>query len=252
MPLERPKPDRAVHERAKPGASGDGVVDIALRSVLGRIRSGEFAIGTRLPSQRDLARSLNVSRTTLREAISVLEAQGILRTEPVRGSFVLQAGPLTPTSEERLGISASSVGYTAADVYQYRYIVEPIAAMQAAVKSSENMISALRASIEDQKSAFSSGNMDIAVRRDIEFHDVILETAGNRLIMDIQETCRRVFTDSHLAPLRQRDRLWESVAEHERIVSAIAQRDPEGARYFMRFHIVRAAERYGIVLNEIS
>jgi GntR family transcriptional regulator, transcriptional repressor for pyruvate dehydrogenase complex len=232
--------------------SPDRASDGAVRWIADRITSGEFAPGAKLPAQRHLASTLNVSRTTLREAMSILEALKIIRTEPVRGSFVIQQPAGQPSAEERLGLTPSSPGYSALDVYQYRYVIEPAFAMQAATRATEASLAALRASIDEQKAAFSAEDMDRAARSDFEFHDIILEMAGNRLILDMQSTCRRVVSDSHSAPLRRRDRLWESVVEHERIMSAIIQRDPEGAHYFMRYHIIRAADRFGITINGVA
>jgi GntR family transcriptional repressor for pyruvate dehydrogenase complex len=73
--------------------------------------------------------------------------------------------------------------------------------------------------------------------------------SGNRLFAEIHHLNREAILESQKLPLATHKRLWEPVSEHERILQALEQRDPDGASYLMQLHIIRAADRVGITLK---
>ena len=85
---------------------------------------------------------------------------------------------------------------------------------------------------------------------DFDLHHQIMVLSKNRILADLHENYRTIFLESQRLPVARHERVWETVDEHEKVVQAIARRDPDGAEYYMRLHITRAADRVGIAMSD--
>ena len=219
------------------------------RRIQEMIRAGELQHGELLPPQRELSERLDVSRSSLREALSVLETLGVVRTEPRRGTRIVTAemsdGPaLYPW---RFGER-----YSPSEVFQFRFVTEGHAARLAAVRVSADELGALFQNLREFKEAVREQDLVASSQLDFGFHRLIMECSGNRVFADLYGSYGSVLLESQRLPLTQRERLWEPVTEHENVVQAIERRDPDGACYFMHVHVMRAANRSGIALSEAA
>jgi GntR family transcriptional repressor for pyruvate dehydrogenase complex len=225
------------------------VVQSAVRRIQAMILEGNFAAGARLPSERQLAGQLGVSRASLREAVSILETMGLVRVEPGRGTFVVADtegwGTVVP-----MPIWRFRSRYTLRDVYQLRHLVESYAARLAAMAARDEDIAELRRLLETYKQATRTLDLVTSSQTDFELHQRIMTLSTNRILADLHENYRTIFLASHRLPMARHERIWEPAAEHEKLVEAIARRDPDGAEYYMRLHITRAADRVGIALSD--
>lgn len=210
------------------------------------IRAGELRKGELLPSQRVFAERLNVSRGSLREALSMLETIGILRTEPRRGTFV--------ADDTDAGLDPSrwrfKRRYSPPEVYQFRFVVEGYAVKLATLRATDRDIAWLRKNLERFKQVVRDEDLAGSSRLDYEFHRQIMRLSGNRMFAAVHGTYGAVMLESQRLPLHRREQLWDPVNEHENVLRAMGQRDPDGALYFMHVHIVRAAGRVGIDLSD--
>lgn len=223
------------------------VPQAAARRIQEMIHAGDLRQGELLPPQRELSERLNVSRASLREALSVLETLGLLRTEPRRGTRV--------TATEVLGDTALhpwrfGKRYSLSEVYQFRFVTEGYAARLAATRTSTAELNTLKQSLKDFKDAVRERDLVASSQLDFGFHKLIMEHSGNRVFTDLHGSFGSVLLESQRLPLAQHERLWEPVNEHENIVQAIEKRDPDGASYFMHVHITRAADRVGVSLSD--
>lgn len=217
------------------------------------ILDGTFAPGERLPAERRLAAQLAVSRASLREALSILEALGLVRSEPHRGTFATRdaaAGGAAPAPLGPAPIWRFANRYTLAEVYQFRLLTEAYAARLAAMAITDEQLAELQRIVQDHKDATRTPDFVAASQADFELHHRIMELSSNRILADLHETYRAVFLESQRVPMARHERGWETVDEHEKLVHAIARRDPDGAEYYMRLHITRAADRVGIALSD--
>ena len=73
---------------------------------------------------------------------------------------------------------------------------------------------------------------------------------NNRMLVDLYEYYQPTVLESQRIVVARRERVWETVDEHENLIRAMVQRDPDGAQYYMRLHITRAAGRVGIALSD--
>jgi len=210
------------------------------------IQNGELRPGELLPPQRVLSERLNVSRASLREALSVLETVGMLRTEPRRGTFIADGSDQIPDLRHwKFGQR-----YSPREVYQFRFVVEGYAARLAALRASARDQLALRRNLESFKNAVRDEDLASSSRLDFEFHRRIMRISGNRMFAAVHGSYGAVVLESQKLPLDHRERLWEPVTEHENVLQAIQKHDPDGAVYFMHVHILRAAGRTGIELTD--
>ncbi|MBX6321732.1 MAG: FadR family transcriptional regulator [Rhodospirillaceae bacterium] len=230
------------------GRTSSPVSQVAVQTIQGMILSGALAANQRLPSERQLAAQLGVSRSSLREALSILQALGMVRVESGKGTFVIGPGGTgaTPPVEWRF-----SSRYTLREVYQFRLFAESAAARLAAMTITDAQSIALHQILEDFKAAIRRMDLVTTSQKDFELHQRIMELSQNRLLADLHGTYRNIFLESQRLPMARPNQRWEPAAEHERVVEAITMHDPDGAAYYMRVHLMRAAERTGVTLTDL-
>jgi GntR family transcriptional repressor for pyruvate dehydrogenase complex len=93
-------------------------------------------------------------------------------------------------------------------------------------------------------------DLEASAVTDFEFHQLIVQFAGVKLFTDLHLACPELVMLAVKMPRAQYNRAWEPVVEHERILEALKRRDPDEARYYMQSHIVRSADRLGILLAD--
>jgi GntR family transcriptional regulator, transcriptional repressor for pyruvate dehydrogenase complex len=214
-----------------------------LQEIIGR---GELKPGSFLPSERELASKYWVSRSSVREALSILETLGILSIEPGRRARVLGHSQEPDKLLTRWHYASK---FNENDVYELRLVLEPRAAQLAAEKMTSNSLAELTACLATMKDCLRQGDLLAVAHEDFRFHDLIVTLSGNRLFKEIHHMSRDAILESQKLPLAKHKRLWEPAQEHARILEAFEQRDPEGAAYLMQLHIIRAADRVGLSLK---
>lgn len=217
----------------------------------------------RLPSQRELSARFRVSRTSIREALSILEVSGKLRTEPGRGSFWvagaetaagngLSAAARAPLADNGDGDLPWNRTYPKSEISRFRYLIEGQSGRLAAMRITDDQIRLLEDNLNTFKRQTRAMDLESSARTDFEFHQLIVEFSGVRLFTDLHLLFRDVIMQAVRMYRSQYTRAWEPVAEHEKILEALKRRDPDEALYYLRSHIVRSADRLGIIdANEI-
>jgi GntR family transcriptional repressor for pyruvate dehydrogenase complex len=208
------------------------------------IRDGTLDPGDKLPTESEIMRILGVSRTVVREAISHMQAAGLVETRHGIGTFVLE-----PPAAHTLGIDPNTV-ITMRDVLailELRISLETEAAGLAASRRTEAQLQQLRAALDSfQASARAGGE---TVPSDVQFHLLIAQASGNRYFHDIlSHLGTNIIPRSRLnsAKLAQDDPgvyMERVIHEHEDIFNAIARQDPESARAAIRTHLSNSRER---------
>ncbi|MFQ5852419.1 MAG: FadR/GntR family transcriptional regulator [Candidatus Binatia bacterium] len=197
------------------------------------IREGRFKAGDQLPSERELAGTFKVSRTSVREALRALETEGLIVTRTGTGTFVADL----PTESlvaalARLLIEAKDA---LADVFEMRKLIEPQIASLAAERATEEEIERMRKILEKQKELVRK---DVAaVQADAEFHFSIGRATQNQALQKLVSRLMDLLSHSREESLQSPGRGEASLASHYRILSAIENRDQDGAREAMLRHI---------------
>jgi len=227
----------------------DGAIRVShkiVRQLQDIIAHGELKAGALLPSERELASRFWVSRSSVREALSIVETLGLVAIEPGRRARVLGT---STEPDKRLTRWHYASRFNENDVYELRLVLESRAARLAAEKITPQTIANLTASLASMKDSMRQDDLLAAANEDFKFHDIIVVLSGNRLFAEIHHLNQEAILESQKLPLSRHKRLWEPVQEHERILKALEQRDPDGASYLMQLHIIKAADRVGITLK---
>ncbi|RON03844.1 FadR/GntR family transcriptional regulator [Pseudomonas brassicacearum] len=219
------------------------VPEVALHAIRKLIADQGFGPGDVLPSQRDLALQLGVSRTSLREALSSLSALGVISVQPGKGVFVQAIEPSPAVSGVSWPFAAQA---SPVDIFQLRYALEGFAAGLAAVTLSADELDALEDNVAAMRDVLRAGDFDAAARLDFEFHRRMLLASGNQAMLSILTASAELFLESQKLPFIRAERAMETWQEHRKILRALARRASGAAQKAMQEHVRNAALRTGI------
>ncbi|MHA6195710.1 FadR/GntR family transcriptional regulator [Pseudomonas wadenswilerensis] len=222
------------------------VPEQAQQAIQRLIREGGYQAGDALPSQRDLAERLGVSRASLREALSSLSALGVITVQPGKGVFV-QSAKVEAAADPSWFSWPFAAQIGAADTFQLRYVLEGFAAGQAASALTADDLDELAANVEAMRAELRAGNFEAAARLDFAFHRRLLEAGGNRAMLHVVTASEAIFIESQKLPFIRPERAMETWQEHRKILRALARHSPASAQKAMQEHIRNAAARSGIV-----
>ncbi|WP_131113806.1 FadR/GntR family transcriptional regulator [Lichenihabitans psoromatis] len=206
------------------------------------ILRGGLKPGEKLPSQRDLAEQLGVSRPSLREAISVLEAMGLVNVRIGSGVYVTQPATRAP-------LWRFSERCSPQDVYEARYGLESHAARLAALRCDEAGVARLREATDAMREALALDDIPAMAGADATFHDLVFDLTANPVLAGMYRPVRDMMVETQRLPMTLRIRLGDTLREHENVCKTIASRDGDGAEAAMRHHIRAAANRYGLTIG---
>jgi DNA-binding FadR family transcriptional regulator len=213
--------------------------------VLGdRIRDGRLAVGDKLPTEAAIMAEFEVSRTVVREAISKLQAAGLVQTRHGIGTFVLGLGdtPGFRIAAEQLGTLRDVIA-----VLELRIGIETEAAALAAQRRTEANLRAMRQALDTVALAVEAGRD--AVAADFQFHLEIARATQNDHFAELMASLGntiipRARLQPESAPDEARRQYLRRVnGEHESILDAITAQDPDAARAAMRTHLANSRER---------
>jgi GntR family transcriptional repressor for pyruvate dehydrogenase complex len=209
-----------------------------------RIRGGQLTRGDKLPTESAIMQEQGVSRTVVREAISRLQASGLVETRHGIGTFVLD----TP-SPSGFRIDPATI-VTLRDVLailELRISLEVESAGLAAQRRTPEQLAAMRTALDTLIER--AQNAADGVSSDFQFHLQIALSTGNRYFVDIMTHLgtsiipRTRLNSAHLAHDDQQHYMTRLNREHEEIFEAIARQDSDAARAAMRLHLTNSRER---------
>ena len=197
---------------------------VATEVIREAIMDGTLSPGQRL-KEEELARELGISRTPVREALLILQTEGMIEAAPNRGAAVRS-------------FDAADLG----EMYLLRAAVEGLAARLAAERVTARSLSKLRRSCDRFEAVCAGGTLKELVRDNLHFHDTILEIAGSERIAHLVRSVT-------VLPLVYKSYLWYSPSQklisahhHRLIVYALEARDPERAESVMKQHVFEARD----------
>jgi GntR family transcriptional repressor for pyruvate dehydrogenase complex len=198
------------------------------RLILKKLRPGD-----KLPSERELAEMLHVSRSSIRDAIRGLELMGMVEPRQGAGTVVREISGdsvMNPFSNA-LKRRRESVS----ELLDFRKMLEPPLAARAATHASADEISEMEEILERQETKQARG--ESAVAEDSEFHYSVALASGNSVVLKVLDILMELLRDTRERSLQVEGRPQKSIAGHRRILAAIKRHDAEGAKSAMRRHI---------------
>jgi len=218
----------------------EGVAKQIERLILKKLQPGD-----KLPSERELAELLRVSRSSIRDAIRSLELMGMV--EPRQGAGTIVREISSDSAGNPLAKALKHKEQVIAELLDFRLMLEPQLAARAATRVSAEEISEMEEILERQEKKLGSG--ESAIAEDSEFHYAIALASGNSVVLKVLDTLMDLLRDSRERSLQVEGRQQKSVAGHRRILSAIKRHDSDAAKVAMRRHIEDVQE---IVLSKVT
>ena len=209
-----------------------------------RIRSGELAPGDHLPSERDLMEFYGVGRPAVREALQALARGGIVeithgeRARVVVPTAQLLVAQIAGGAQHLLRLQPAMLEH----MKEARVFLEAGMARMAAERATLDDVSRLRRRLAEHRAALD--NMDQFLQRDMAFHREIASISGNPIFPTLIEALFDWASAYYQSSVRAPGVEDLTLAEHERIVDAIAGHDGAGAEQAMRDHLLRANALY--------
>lgn len=210
--------------------------EMVVEQMLKKISNGEIATGARLPSQRDLAQSFGVGRSSIREALNALAVMGYLDVQQGRGTFIARELPGTDLSMAKLkpALQAASL----LDLIELRETLECRAAELASERIEARHFSQLRQSLRDMEE--SAEDYQRFLKADLQFHTALAEATGNRIFSEMLRFLlekvvghHEKFKTSLLSPAYRS----HSIDTFKQMLACLEKEDGRGAGEWMREHL---------------
>jgi len=196
--------------------------------VRGAIARGELAPGDRLPSERELVEQFGIARSSVREALRVLESMELVRPQPrdPRGPLVLQVS--TEPIRRSVAMFTSATAITLSELVQLRMVVDAAANLMAALRRTDAQLLALERNMARMRASIPLGYADFS-NHDLEFHEIIAQAGGNRLVRvygDItREAVLGLIQETILDAGDRTALMLQSTRHHAAVYAAIEARD---------------------------
>ena len=209
--------------------------DIAAE-MIAQIHSGELRPGDRLPPERALAETYNVSRTTIREARRSMEMMGCVESRVGGGTYI--KAPSLSNIVDPFSMVMSQNLKLGTELIEVRLILETEVAALAARRRTPEQMQALEETLDDMETDISSGGMGL--RADEDFHEILARAAGNEALSMILSMCAGMLSRTRPITQSVKGVPRMTLKDHTAICEAIRLQDERAARRLMRQHLNRA------------
>ena len=210
---------RRIERASAPDAVRDQLLEL--------IQGGELPVGSKLPSEQELARSFGVSRPVIREGLGSLRSIGVIESRTGSGSYV-RSQRIAPQGLLLAG------GYTSDELHEIRSEIEVPGAALAAKRRTGDELTVLTEIVERHR---HQSDAEDWVADDLAFHVTIAEASRNSLRVRFVTELRELQQELSLTMSRIQGGLGAPVEEHDAIVDAIRRRDAKGAAAAMQAHL---------------
>lgn len=223
--------------------------ELVARRIRNAIIRGELADGDTLPAEAHLIAEFEVSRPTIREAVRILESEGLVTvSRGARGGARISM-PNYEMVARAAGITLQAKGVTIGDLYEMRTLIEPPAARLLAERNSKAAVPVLRKLIDAELELVT--DRFAVSKRIAEFHQTMIELAGNKTLIMVAQALRGL-VDEHLALAQRRRPVTDAEASvrqtrfglksHSKLVDLIEAKDGPGAEAHWKAHMIAAGK----------
>jgi len=224
------------------------VTAIAAEQIVQAIQRGDYPVGSKLPSEFDLAEQMGVSRPSIREALSALEAMSIIESRPGSGNFVVHL-PSSADEDDAVHLIESEAGCR--EVMDARQTLEPPVAALVAENRSDEVVNELRGILASMQEHAARDDFERYLDADKRFHSALAEAAGNSLVTaaltpllaTMDQRVYREFTRQYY--MKNADDLQTVCALHRDVLDAVERSDVKTAFAKMVEHWTRMREIWG-------
>jgi GntR family transcriptional repressor for pyruvate dehydrogenase complex len=209
------------------------------------ISKGEVQPGDRLPPERELARKLKISRSSLRAGIGFLSAMGVLKSRHGAGTFVSTGPPALDSSS--LSILGALHHFLPWQMFEARIVLEANIAALAAERATDEHIAELAEEVAEMYASLADPREYLI--HDIRFHRTIARASGNPILGALMETITADLYKHRSKTVQNTLTLKESAEMHREIYRAIRSHNPAQARLTMEQHLKLASDAQKLELD---
>ncbi|MBN2049201.1 MAG: FadR family transcriptional regulator [Spirochaetales bacterium] len=208
-----------------------------IEAIKNMIEKDGFEQGDKFYSENQLTTKLQVSRSSVREAVRILEANGYVTVKHGKGIYLCD----TKVKEfEAFTNWLKENEPTILEHFEMRLILDPKAAGYAAEKADEEDISKMEAVIQDFILHAEDGNTAGLIKADEEFHELLARSTKNRTLHFLMKTMTKSLPEGWISSLHVPGRIQKTIGEHQRILEAIKQHNSAAAEMEMTEHLSKA------------
>lgn len=212
-------------------------VDLPLRDVVFHTLRHSILMGERKPGERlmeiTLSKQLGVSRTPIREAIRMLEQEGLVAMAPRKGAWVAQ---ITKKDLE--------------DVLEVRCALEKLAIELACCNITSQQLLALRQNVAEFNLAMEKNDITLLAEKDVAFHDIIFHSANNRCLVQMISNLREQMYRYRVEYLKNPNSHTKLMQEHNAIIQNLKEKDVAGAQKNIVDHIYNQVAAVSSYINQ--
>jgi GntR family transcriptional regulator, transcriptional repressor for pyruvate dehydrogenase complex len=224
---------KEVREQVEEVASHSHLTMQVVEHVRSLISSGEVHPGDRLPPERELARKLKISRSSLRSGIGFLAAMGVLKSRHGAGTFVSSGPPAFDSNS--LSVLGVLHGFMPWQMFEARLVIESSVAALAAERATDEHIAELAEEVAEMYAAL--GDPQEYLIHDVRFHRTVARASGNPILGALMETITANLYENRSKTVANAVDLKESAEMHREIFRAIRSHNPAQARHAMEQHL---------------
>ncbi len=202
------------------------------------IASGEVKPGDRLPPERELARKLKISRSSLRAGIGFLSAMGVLKSRHGAGTFVSSGPPAFDSNS--FSVLGALHGFLPWQMFEARIVLESNVAALAAERATDEHVAELAEEVAEMYATLTDPQEYLI--HDVRFHRAIARAAGNPILGALMETITANLYQNRSMTVQNAQDLKESAEMHREIYRAIRSHNPNLARRTMEQHLKMASK----------
>ena len=202
---------------------GETVVQQIIKQMINAIQRGNFKIGERLPSEFELMKELHVSRNSLREAIKIMTAMGILEIRRGDGTYLCSQAKPTMFDSVIYGMLLESS--TNKEIVELRQMMDEIVLKLGIEKCDDRDIETLQDYIYRMRESFAKGDYSQAARLDYDFHIYLVECSKNPFLIRIVKGVYMLFEQSIEQNIRTEELFANADEHHQDIVDCLKSRD---------------------------
>ena len=206
------------------------------------IENGTLQPGDKIPPEREFARTLKISRASLRTGIGYLAAMGVMKVRHGVGTFVADGPP--DLGKSSLSLIGALHGFQSWQMFEARILLECNMAALAAERGKEEHHAAMAEEVAEMFATLESP-LDYLIH-DVLFHRIIAQASGNPILAAIMETVTSSMYDKRRKTVERATDLRESAEMHREIYRAIRARKPEEASKLMEQHLRMAQAAQGM------
>ncbi len=207
-----------------------------IKQLLDLIKSGELKPGDKLPTERDLAIQLNVSRTAIREALRTMEMMGFISSKVGAGTYIKKI-TMDNVIEPFSGILSQDKKLII-ELIDVRMLLESEVVKLAAEKINDEKIAAIENSLKLMEEEIREGG--IGLKGDNAFHNALAEAAENTALSKILSMCGDLLSSTREATLKIPGQPVKTIQDHRQIFEAVRAGDKKNAVIFMKEHLTKA------------